>query len=98
MLSPDFRKHLRWFHAFFVWTNGMFSIHDEHRVPISLYVEVCTMDCRAICQYEAYHNKFHQHIIKPHHPICHLEALNAVVTVKMWAQQHKTFSAIVSLQ
>ena len=47
------------------------------------------MGCRAICQSEAYHAKFPQHVINQSHPICHLEVLNVVVAITLYAQKYK---------
>ena len=37
---------------------------------------------------EAYHTKFLPSIINEAHPICHLEALNAVADLHTWAPKH----------
>ena len=41
--------------------------------------------CGAVTKMAAYHAQFPPHIMSEGHPICHLEALNAVVAIKLWA-------------
>ena len=43
MLSPDLHKDLNWFYAHFLYTNGVFIIHEDDRSPITLYVDACSM-------------------------------------------------------
>ena len=87
-LSHDSKKDIGWFQAFLLKTNSVFILHNEPRDPVSLYVDVCTTGCDAICQDEAYHTQFPQHILRQNLSFCHLEALNAVVAIKSWAQKH----------
>ena len=63
-------------------------IHDEHREPVGLYVDECTMGCRDMYHSKAY-AEFLQHMINRSHPICHLEALNVIMAIKTWAQKYK---------
>ena len=51
-------------------------------------MDPCTTGCGEICQAEAYHIEFPQHIISQSHPICHLNAVNAVVAIATWAQKY----------
>ena len=45
------------------------------------------MGAGAICRWEAYHTEFPGDILRDEHPICHLEAVNAVVALKTWVPQ-----------
>ena len=48
-------------------------------------MDACTTDCSALCQAEAYHTVFLQHVLEEERPICKIEALNATMAVKLWA-------------
>ena len=50
-------------------------IHTDDRAHIQVFVDACTMGCRAICQLEAYHARFLVSILEEGHPICQLEVL-----------------------
>ena len=39
---------------------------------------------------EAYHTQFPAHVVQQNASICHLEALNAMVAVKLWAPKLAT--------
>ena len=84
-LSPEFKKDLAWFHQYLPCTNGVFLIHEESRTPIPLFVDACTSGCGAVTSDQAYHRVFPPQILHQNLPICHLEALNAVVALKVWA-------------
>ena len=80
----EFRKDMAWFQRFLPRFNGVFLIHKDTRVPTPLYMDVCTSSCGAVTNTEAYHVEFPPHIVRQRLSICHLEALNAVVAVKVW--------------
>ena len=84
-LSDEFRKDLAWFHWYLCCTDGMFQIHEEFRTPIPLYGDTCTSCCGVVTTTQAYNMEFPPDILKQQLPICHLEALNAVVALKIWA-------------
>ena len=84
-LGPAFKKDVAWFNKFLPATDGVFMIHEDDRVPVQLFVDACASGCGAITDRAAYHVQFPPHIIREAHPICHLEALNIVVAIKLWA-------------
>ena len=84
-LSTEFKKDLAWFEGFLRHTDGVFIIHEDNRDPICLFVDTCTSGCRAVSNAEAYCMEFPLHILQQDLSIWHLEALNAVVAVKVWA-------------
>ena len=61
----------------------MYLIHEESRTPIPLYVDACTSSCGAVTTSQAYHMAFPPHILHQNLSICHLEALNALLAVKV---------------
>ena len=84
-LSPEFKKDVAWFNKFLPSVEGFFIIHEDDRVPVQLFVDACTSGCGAVTKMAAYHAQFPSHIVSEGHPICQLEALNAVVAIKLWA-------------
>ena len=85
-LSEEFRKDLKWFNRFLAHTDRVFIIHED-REPICLYVDACPSDSVVVANSQAYHMEFPSHIQQQGMSICHLEALNAVVAMKVWAPQ-----------
>ena len=81
-LSNKFCKDRNWFHMYMHSTNGVFIIHKDSRFPIHIFCYACSMGPGAICRWSAYHVTFPTNIIREQHPICHLEALNAVAAIK----------------
>ena len=63
-------------------TNGVYVIHEESRSHIPIFVDACETGTGAICGHQVYHATFPAHMIHQPHPICHLEALNALAAVK----------------
>ena len=60
-------------------------IEEDVRQPLDIFVDACTTSCGALCQAEAYHTVFPQHILEQEWPIYELWALNAAVVLKLWA-------------
>ena len=83
LLSTEFQKDVTWFQSFFPRIDCVFLIHEDTRVPIPLFVDACTSICRAVTTTEAYHVEFPNPIAQKNLSICHLEALNAIVTIKV---------------
>ena len=73
------------FDQFLPETNEVFIIHGDNRTLLPLYIDLCTTVDGAIRLNEAYHTEFWAQILHDNHPICHLEALNAVATLTTWA-------------
>ena len=86
-LDLGFKKDVNWFINYLGGTNGVFIIDQDHRSPKHVYVDACTTGCGAICQAEAYHSEFQASILQANHPICELEAINAMVALKCWTPQ-----------
>ena len=84
-LSPEFKMDVAWFSKYLPTTDRVFIIHEDDRVPVHLFVDACTSGCGAVTKWAAYHTQFAPHVVREGHPICHLEALNAVVAITLWA-------------
>ncbi len=86
LLGEEFKKDLNWFKSYLASTNGVFIIQKEEvRAPAHLYVDSSTAACGGFSGTEAYHHKFPQTLISRGLSICHLEAINAVAALKLWA-------------
>jgi hypothetical protein len=59
-----------------------------------MYVDSCSTGAGTLCQQQAYHLTYPQHILDKKPPICHLDALNCVIALKQWAH-HLTHSKVV---
>ena len=81
----EFWKDVTWFQQFLPCFNRVCLIHKDARVPIPLYVDGCTSGCGAVTHTEVYHVQFPPHIVQQRLSICHLEAINAMVAVQIWA-------------
>ncbi len=84
-LSPEFQKDITWFVKFLPSTNGVFIMQDDDRMPCIIAVDSCTTACGAIHGLQAYHTLFPLEVQRQRHSICHLEALNIVIALKIWA-------------
>ena len=83
-LSHQFRKDLAWFRQYLPQTTGVFLIHEDSTAPISLFVDACTTGCRAVIAGQAYHKVSPPPTSSTKICLSHLEALNALVVVKVW--------------
>ena len=70
-------------------------IHEDSRTPLSLFIDTCTMGAGTVLADESYHTEFLAHTPLENHPICHLEALNAMVGLITW--EAKLHSKLVHL-
>ena len=86
-LSSELRKDLAWVDRLLPTTDGMFLIyHNRH--PVHLYLDACMSGCGALTVGRAYHTTFFTSRVLWDNPfICHLEALNAALAIKLWAPQ-----------
>lgn len=84
-LSCNFMKDLAWFHAFLLESKIVFIIHDKVRDPVCLYVDAYTTRRDSICTRGTCHEEILQCILWHNYSIWHLEVLNAVVALKLWA-------------
>ena len=87
-LSVGFRMDLKFFAELWPQYNG---VRIMNKGPIEcqgqLELDSCTTGCGAYAGGEFYAEQFPPEVIQVGHPIAHLELLNVVVAVKLWAQQ-----------
>ena len=94
-LDLELKKDVNWFINYRAGTNGVFIMDNDHRSLIHIYIDACTTGCGAICQAEAYHSEFSAAIQQENHPICKLEAINAMVALKCWTLQLTAQKAVL---
>jgi hypothetical protein len=86
VLSDEFHKDIAWFLAFLPSFNGVSIIQLE--IPqTTAEIDSCLSGCGGICGSQHYHTIYPEFIMEEHLTICHLEMLNAVIAVKLWAAQ-----------
>ena len=85
-LSWGFRRDLKFFQDLIPLFKGV-KIMDKPDLPAqhSLELDACLSGCGAICGYEYYGRPFPDNVRAQQHNIAHLELLNIVVAVKVWA-------------
>jgi hypothetical protein len=86
-LPEDFRKDVRWFQLYLPATNGVYIIHQDSRPSIQIHVDSCITGCGGCTDSAAYHAQYPPSIQQLQWAICHLEALNCLVALRMW--QHR---------
>ena len=86
-LSWGFKQDIKFFLTLLPHINGV-KIIDKSLVVAKENIELdaCLSGCGAWCEAEFYGRTFPEDIIKQNHPIAHLELLNLVVAVKLWAR------------
>ena len=82
LITPDFRKDLAWFNQFLTQYNGV-TYYDTNYCHIEVHLDACLSGLGASFEYMVYalpipknHNNYN---------ILHLELLNIVVALKVWA-------------
>ena len=96
VLTDEFQRDIAWFDKYLPTTNGVFILHEDHRAPVSIHVDSCTTGCGGIMSgapsqpAAAYHVEFPQDILDFDLAICHLEALNCLVALRLWAPELKS--------
>jgi hypothetical protein len=87
VLSDEFRKDIRWFQHYLSSTNGIFIIHQDDRPAVHVYVDSCLTGLGGCTAGAAYHSLYPEDVTNRKWAICHLEALNCLVALRLW--QHK---------
>ena len=65
----------------------MFLLHEEKRTLLQVYMDACMSGAGGVLRPQAYHARFPPHVLSADPAICHLEALNAVVALTLWADR-----------
>lgn len=85
-LDNDFKLDIHWFQRFLPQYNGVHLI-DPPASTHHMEADACLTGCGGIYNGEYYHTQFPPHVMARNRPICHLEILNLVIAVKLWAPQ-----------
>ena len=85
LLDCEFYRDINWFCSFLESFNGVVAIHEVKVFSKSVHVDACLQGCGAFYQGEVYHCSFPT-VFRLMLSIVHLEMLNALLAVKMWAQ------------
>ena len=84
-LLTTFHKDLHWFHSFSLQVASSLSMKMATNRFQCLSIPALYTGCWGCTPTETYHACFPPTILYQEHPICNLEALNVVVTMKLWA-------------
>ena len=60
-------------------------MHHDNSTPISLYINAYATGVGAICGSEADRTQFPPQLVAEDHPVYHLEVVNAVAAIRVWA-------------
>ena len=82
----EVREDLHFFHQLMPHYNGV-TLLDKSLVPPDEHLEVdaCLTGCGGLCSNEFYSMEFPEFVKKAEHPIAHLEMLNVLVALRLWA-------------
>ena len=87
ILDEDFKADIHWWAAFLPMYNGLHLI-DPPRTHTHIDVDACLTGCGGLMnETQYYHARFPEPILQQNRPICHLEMLNIVAAIKIWAPQ-----------
>ena len=94
-LTSDFKKDLNWFMDYASACNGVFLIHPTPLPEQEIYADACLTGAGAIYRDQCYHTTFPPSTLEGDPIICHLEAINVLVSIKLWARELSNSTAIV---
>jgi hypothetical protein len=86
-LTEEFKKDLSWLAQFLPQCNGVFIIQPTNPPQHHIYVDSSLSGAGGILEKQAYALEYPPAITDVQHPICHLEALNCVLALKLWSSQ-----------
>ena len=89
-LSSGFKQDVKFFLALLPLINGVKIMDKSLLVPKErIKLDACLSGCGAWCNDRFYSRTFPEFILKENHPIAHLEMLNLVIAIKLWAKWWK---------
>jgi hypothetical protein len=88
-LPDSFQKDIKWFQRYLPSTNGVYIIHEDTRPVTHIYVDSCMTGCGGCTAGAAYHARYSPSVVRQQWAICHLEALNCLVALRLWSKQLK---------
>ena len=84
LLTPDFKRDLRWFAKFLPMYNGI-SMHDHKRVDTTLELDACLTGFGGCCCSLVYHLPVQRGY--NNWTIVHLEMVNILIAVRLFKRQ-----------
>jgi hypothetical protein len=88
-LDQDFQRDVQWFLKYLPSTNGIYIIAPETPTVNHIYVDSSPTAGGGIFNKQCYHKQYAQQFTHGGWSICHLEMINCMVALKLWAQQLK---------
>jgi hypothetical protein len=84
-----FQKDIQWFLRFLPFTNGVYLLDQSWREPVCIRVDSCLTGAGAVCVQlnQAYKFVYPVQVLQQNFSICHLECLNALAAIRVWAPQ-----------
>ena len=86
VVTDEVKEDLRFFELLMPHFNGV-TLIDRSMVPPSEYLEIdaCLTGCGGMCGSYYYSREFPSPVLQENHQIAHLEMLNTMVAVRLWA-------------
>ena len=86
-IDDDFKRDLQWFKDHLPQCNGLYMMSRPTLIHTVIECDSCLTGCGAIWKNFCHHTTFPPFIIDMDLSICHMEALNCVVSLKLWADR-----------
>jgi hypothetical protein len=83
-LTMEFKRDLNWFVSFLPLFNGIHLI-QVRRPGAIVYIDACLTGVGGVAPPQYYHSQLPPNLIEESHPIAHVEMLNVLVAVFLWA-------------
>jgi hypothetical protein len=84
-LQNDFKQDLSWFRRYLPTCNGIFMLQPAQPHPVHVWVDSCTSGCGGMALDECYHAVYPPSVQARGLEICHLEMLNSLIALRLWA-------------
>jgi hypothetical protein len=84
-LDEDFRRDLNWFREYLPLTNGVYMMELARPNPANIFVDSCTTGAGGLYADQCYHLIYPTQVVAQQLSICHLEMLNCLVALRLWA-------------
>ena len=84
-LDTDFQKDLSWFHSYIAQCNGQFMMPPPIPACNAIMADACLSGGGAIYKDNCYFTQFPDFVMNQDLSICHKEALNCLISIKLWA-------------
>jgi hypothetical protein len=88
-IDDEFKRDLQWFNDHLPQCNGLYMMESTSPSYTVIECDSCLSGCGAIWHDSCHHTTFPHFITAMNLSICHMEALNCVVSLKLWAEGMK---------